>query len=105
MPVKKQIMILVYDSAGNYLNSWPTAFFSGFTKELNAGVGECVLTLPYAFDYTGQDLVEGNNVEIRISDFDTNKVGVAPGEPARIIKPMSAAVPRPVVVIPVVVSE
>jgi len=85
MPVKKQIMILVYDSAGNYLNSWPTAFFSGFTKELNAGVGECVLTLPYAFDYTGQDLVEGNNVEIRISDFDTNKVGVAPGEPARII--------------------
>ena len=42
-----------------------------FTKELNAGLGECIIRLDKIFDYSGNDLVLGNYVEILIADKDT----------------------------------
>ncbi len=46
-----------------------------FVKELNAGIGECVIVLPEKIDYYDNSVKEGNNVEIRMSDIDTVDIG------------------------------
>lgn len=69
---KKQIEIIVSDPiSGNFITSLKNFVFNGFTKELNGGVGECVITLNEIFDYNGPEIYEGNDIEIRISDKDT----------------------------------
>lgn len=68
---KKRILINVYDSSDNFITTWADFNFRGFTKELNAGPGECIIGLGVDFDYDGNDLREGNNIEIRIVDRDT----------------------------------
>lgn len=60
--------------------TWEDFDFRGFTKELNAGAGECVLTLGRAFDYDGNDILEGNDVEIVIADRDTTGSGNTDGD-------------------------
>jgi hypothetical protein len=68
---KKKIRARVCLPSGQYLATWTDFTFGGFTKELNAGPGECVLTLARPFDYDKNDVAEGNDVEIIVSDADT----------------------------------
>jgi hypothetical protein len=66
--MKKQVIIKVYSYTGEFIKLWTNASFKGFTKELNAGLGECVIDLFEKFDYQGAELTLGNTVEISISD-------------------------------------
>jgi hypothetical protein len=69
---KKQIVVNVYSPSGQFLRSLPNfTFKDGFTKELNGGLGECVIQTDMKFDYSGTDLILGNDIEIRIVDKDT----------------------------------
>jgi hypothetical protein len=69
---KKQLFVDVYDPAtGLKITSWLTANLNQFTKNINSGLSECILELPYNFDYAGADIAEGNEVKISISDNDT----------------------------------
>jgi len=67
----KTIAIKVFRPTGEFLKIWDKATFGTFTKRLNAGLGSCRIELGEAFDYQGEDLQEGNTVEILISDKDT----------------------------------
>ena len=70
-PIKKSVIIDVSTSLGVFIKSWSAFNFDGFTKELNGGVGEAIVRLPFPFDYAGADINLGNDVEIRIIDGDT----------------------------------
>jgi hypothetical protein len=67
----KTVSVKVYSPAGVFLKLWTTAIFEGFSKELNSGLGECVLKLAEKFDYAGQELQEGNMVKIFVCDRET----------------------------------
>ena len=67
----KQILIKIYRPNGELIKVWDKATFQGFTKELNGGVGSCIVDLGEKFDYSGEDLKLNNDVEIIISDKDT----------------------------------
>jgi len=72
----KQISIKVYSSANDPLKDWSNmATFAEFGKEINAGLGECILNLGVKFDYQGLELALGNVVDIVISDKDTTSEG------------------------------
>lgn len=71
----KKVRARVSLATGQYLTTWDDFSFEGFSKELNAGPGECVLTLARAFDYDQNDVTEGNDVEIIVSDGDTAGTG------------------------------
>ncbi len=75
--MKKNVLIKVYDNGGTFLTTWKDAKFEQFTKEINGGLGECIIEFGKVFDYSGSDLQVGNNIEIIISDSDT--VGVLDG--------------------------
>lgn len=51
------------------------ATFRSFVKEINAGLGECIIDLGVSFDYGGGELKLGNIVDIWISDKDTLQDG------------------------------
>ena len=68
---KKKVRARVCLPSGQYLRTWTDFSFAGFSKELNGGLGECVLTLPRPFDYDQNDISAGNDVEIIVSDADT----------------------------------
>ena len=67
----KKISIKVLNSIGEFIKEWTNANFNGFTKEINSGLGECLITLGEKFDYQGPELKLGNIVEVFISDEDT----------------------------------
>jgi hypothetical protein len=69
--VEKQLLINIYTPTEDFITTWTKADFGGFTKELNAGPSECILTLDRVFDYSGPDLLLGNQVELRVADRDT----------------------------------
>ena len=77
---EKQILIKVYYPTGERIDTWDSFTFNGFTKELNGGLGECVIRLEKEFNYAGNDLLVGNEVEISVRDKDTisepNDVGM-----------------------------
>jgi hypothetical protein len=81
---KKQILALIYKNNGTFIKAIQNFDFRGFTKEINAGVGELVIGLSVAFDYSGEELQLGNDVEIRISDKDTAAAGLY-GDASKII--------------------
>lgn len=83
--MRKNVLIKVYDGSDNFLKIWKDAQFESFTKEINGGVGECVIKLGKKFDYGGSDLKLGNNVEILISDKDVITDPVATGNRWRTI--------------------
>ncbi len=64
----KKVSIKVYRPDRTFLKFWDKAVFSGFSKELNAGLSECTIDLGLPFDYQGNELQEGNDVDILISD-------------------------------------
>lgn len=68
---RKQIVAKIYDSTDQLITTWPSFEFDGFSKELNAGIGECVLRVPFRFDYGGGDLNLGNRIDLVVSDRDT----------------------------------
>lgn len=68
----KNLSIKVNRPTGEWIKDWDSiANFSGFSKEINAGLSECVLELAVKFDYQGNELELGNVVEIFISDAQT----------------------------------
>lgn len=67
----KKVFVKVYRPDGTFLKLWTNAIFGGFSKEINSGLGECVLKLAEKFDYAGQELLEGNFVKIFIADKET----------------------------------
>jgi hypothetical protein len=81
---KKQLLAKVTSPSGTSLAVWSDFLFNGFTKELNAGPGECILRLPQNFDYSEVDVLEGNFVDIEVSDWDTQQ-SKTPGEPTILI--------------------
>lgn len=68
---KKNYAVVARTAGGTHLASWPDFDFRGFTKQLNGGLGECVITLPRTFDDGSVDLIRNNEIEIRVSDKDT----------------------------------
>ena len=69
--IKKNISIIVSRPTGEFITVWKDFSFKGFSSEINAGPGECVIELPLHFDYGGNDINEGNDIEITLSDRDT----------------------------------
>jgi len=68
----KNLSIKVNRPTGEFIKDWTSiARFSGFSKEINGGLGECILELGVMFDYQGSELEVGNVVEIYISDKET----------------------------------
>lgn len=67
----KNLITIVSRPTGEYLATWPNVDLEGFSKEINGGIGECIIKLDKAFDYSSGDLAIGNDVELRISDKDT----------------------------------
>lgn len=63
----KSFLARVYNSDGEPIAVWDTAKFSSFDKSINGGLGECVLDLAVTFDYSGPELLEGNNVELFVN--------------------------------------
>lgn len=69
---KKTITASIFDpNTGFKIAVWRDFDFKGYTKEINAGVAECVIVLPELFDYSSGALALNNEVELRISDVDT----------------------------------
>lgn len=67
----KNISIRVNRASGEFIKEWTNATFNGFTKEINSGLGECLITLGEKIDYSGGELEVGNIVDILIADNDT----------------------------------
>ncbi len=71
MAIKKQYIIEVFNPlTGSRLGTWSNANIESFRKKINGGFSECIISLPYAFDYYGSDIAEGNDVTIKVSDTD-----------------------------------
>jgi len=81
----KQVIVKVYTSLGTYIETWNNVQFDSFTKEINSGLGECVLDLAEKFDYGGADLKLGNYVNIYISDRETVLIAAGSNEPIKLI--------------------
>jgi len=72
----KNLTIKVNRPSGEFLKDWTSiSSFEGFSKEINGGLGECILNLGVKFDYQGNELELGNTVEIYISDKQTTDDG------------------------------
>lgn len=83
---KKTIFGRVSLASGQFAAIWSNIGFDSFTKELNSGLGECVVTLDVNFDYDENDLAVGNDIELWISDCDTTDgVGETDGFNARMV--------------------
>jgi len=68
---KKNLVALVSNSSGTFIQAWPDFTFDSFIMNINGGLGECILKLARQFDTYGADLFLGNIVELRIADKDT----------------------------------
>jgi hypothetical protein len=71
----KNISIKIYRSNGEFIKEWDNVVFDGFSKEINSGLGECIITLGEKFDYSGSELNIGNIVDILVSDNQTLEIG------------------------------
>jgi hypothetical protein len=67
----KKTLIKIYRPTGEFLKEWSNARFDTFTKEINGGLGPCVIQLGEKFDYSGNDLKLNNMVKIFITDKET----------------------------------
>ena len=72
--MKKNVIIKIYDNEGNFKKAWKDARFVGFSKQVNGGLGECVIDLAREFDNYGEyaDVALNNEVRILITDKDTD---------------------------------
>lgn len=90
--MEKRFSIKSYSPDGTFLKNWPNATFLGFSKELNAGAGECEIELNAAFDYAGSDLQLGNRIDVYVADLET--IGTIDGEKLIYRGYVSAIMPR-----------
>lgn len=67
----KNVTIKVYRPTGEFITIWSKALFRGFTKELNGGIGSCLIELGETVSYSGEDLSLNNEVRVFVSDKDT----------------------------------
>jgi hypothetical protein len=67
----KNIAIKIYSPQGEFLKEWKNGKLDGFTKEINSGLGECLITLGEKMDYQGIDLSLGNILDILVADKNT----------------------------------
>lgn len=70
-PPRKNFIALVSLANGTYLSTWSDFTFETFTLNINGGLGECVLKMARKFDASGNDMLLGNVVELRVADKDT----------------------------------
>lgn len=71
-PQRKNVIAQVYQNDGTtFITTWDDFKFDSFIKNINGGLGECVLTLARKFDASGEDLTIGNIIELRVADKDT----------------------------------
>ena len=72
--MKKNVIIKVYNYKGEFIKAWDDARFVGFSKQVNGGLGECVIRLARTFDNYGEyaDVALNNEVRISITDKDTD---------------------------------
>lgn len=82
---KKEIYAVVSSPAGDQLARWEQFSFQGFSDELNGGQGECVLKLALPFDYSGNDVQEGNDVQLRVVDGETLEGGLPDADGSMLI--------------------
>jgi hypothetical protein len=77
----KQIFIKAYDSAGTFKKVIQDASFSGFTKNINGGLGNLTLKLARTIDNfnSSGDVTLGNIIKIYISDEDALNVLIYSG--------------------------
>jgi hypothetical protein len=75
----KKITIRVNRPTGEFIKLWEAAKFVTFSKELNGGLGECILELGVPFNYTGIELREGNEVVISVTDGDAANLTIYSG--------------------------
>lgn len=75
----KAILARVTSPSGTFLTTWKNIDFRGYSKQLNGGPSECIIDYAVPFDYDGADLREGNDVELVISDADTQLAAVEDG--------------------------
>ena len=68
--MRERIQAIVSNPDGTYIDTWDPFRFDGFSAEINGGPGECVIRLSLPFDYAGKDVLEGNSIELRVSDAD-----------------------------------
>lgn len=68
----------IYDAAGTYIKVWNDATFKGFTKTINGGLGEALISLarPFADFGEDEDVKLNNEVQVWLSDKDTPAEGV-----------------------------
>ncbi len=67
----KNIAIKIYSPQGEFLKEWKNGKLDGFTKEINSGLGECVIELGEKMDYEGVDLALGNILDVLVADKNT----------------------------------
>jgi len=67
----KTLLIKAYTSAGAFLGVIADASFDSFTKRIDEGLGECLFRVARKFDESMVELLEGNLIEIFISDKET----------------------------------
>lgn len=70
-PPRKNFIALVSLANGTYLSTWSDFTFETFSLNINGGLGECVLKMARKFDASGNDMLLGNVVELRVTDKDT----------------------------------
>ncbi len=66
--MKKRYIFKIYSPDDTFLKVWTSAKLQRFVKEINGGLGECVIELGEKFDYDGPELALGNFVEIFVND-------------------------------------
>lgn len=65
---RKRIYARVSLPSGTFVADWYDIDFRYFTKQLNGGLGECVLKLPKKLSYDGIDVSVGNDVQLFVAD-------------------------------------
>jgi len=68
--MKKSYTIKIYTPDDVFVKSWSNASIERFVKEINGGLGECVINLGEKFDYAGAELSLGNRADIYINDIE-----------------------------------
>lgn len=77
--LSKILLARISNSSGAFLTTWKNIDFRGYTTQLNGGPSECIIDYAVPFDYDGADLREGNDVELVISDADTQLTNIEDG--------------------------
>ena len=74
----KEYICKIFTLSGTYITTWNDASFVGFSKSINSGLGEAVISLARHFDDfgEGEDIKLNNEVQIWLSDNDTPSEGI-----------------------------